>query len=46
MGGQEGCTHLTAACAPFWFTKNTVFETSHNDKATDNDGKRNNCVQT
>ena len=24
---------------PFWFTKNTVFGTSHNDKTTDSDGK-------
>ena len=29
---------------PFWFTKNTAFETSRNDKTTDNDGKRNNYV--
>ena len=38
---------LTAACAPpFWFTKNTIFGTSRNDKTTDNDGKRNNYVRT
>ena len=37
---------LTTACAsPFWLTHNIVFETSRNDKTTDNDGKRNNNVQ-
>ena len=24
---------------PFWFSKNTVFGTSHNNKTTDSDGK-------
>ena len=33
-------------CPLFWFTQNTVFGTSSNDKTTDNDGKRNNYVQT
>ena len=28
-----------AACAPIWFTKNTVFGWSHNDKTTDSDEK-------
>ena len=46
-----GCCSAVAtggqgACPPFWFTHNTVFGTSCNDKATDNDGKRNNYVQT
>ena len=42
-GGQEGSASppLTVACAsPFWFTQNTVFGTSRNDKTTENDGKR------
>ena len=43
-GAKAGRTPLSAACAPFWFTKNTAFETSRNDKTTDNDGKRNNYV--
>ena len=34
------------AVCPFWLTQNTVFETSRNDKTTDNKGKRNNYVQT
>ena len=37
-GGKECCTPLTAACAPFWFTKNADFGTSHN-KTTDSDEK-------
>ena len=47
-GGARGAVPpLTAACAfPFWFTQNTTFGTSRNDNATDNDGKRNNYVQT
>ena len=44
-GGKGGRTALMAACAPpFWFTKNTAFETLCNDKTTDNDGKSNNYV--
>ena len=38
--GQGGRTHLTAACAPIY----TAFETSRNNKTTDNDGKRINYV--
>ena len=46
-GGQGGVSPLATACAsPFWLTQNIVFETSRNDKTTDNDGKRNNNVQT
>ena len=38
---------LKAACAPsFGFTQNAVFGTSINDKATYNDGKKNNYVLT
>ena len=43
-GGQRGPYPPNDLVPPFWFTKNTAFETSRNDKTTDNDGKRNNYV--
>ena len=48
MGGGAGGSVLpvTAACASsFWFTQNTVFGTSFNDKTLDNDGKMNNSFK-
>ena len=47
-GGQAKHAPLTATCAPppFWLTLNTTLETSRKDKTTDNDGKRNNYIQT
>ena len=45
-GGPGGGAPLTAACAsPFWFTQNTVLETSRNDKTAINDVKRKNYVK-
>ena len=38
MGGS-GSPLMAVSAPPFWFTKNTAFETSRNDKTTDNDGK-------
>ena len=46
-GGQGAVPPLMSTCAsPFWFTQNTVFGTLRNDKTKENDGKRNNYVQT
>ena len=40
-GGGRGVVPLPngCLCPRFWFTKNTGFGTSHNDKATDSEGK-------
>ena len=40
-GGGAGmlCPPNGCLCPHFWFTKNTVFGTSHNDKTTNSDGK-------
>ena len=45
-GGQEGRAPQTTACAPHFGLLRNVFETSRNDKTTDNNGKRRNNVQT
>ena len=46
-GVQRDRAPLTAACArPFRFTQNAAFGISRNNKTTDNDGERNNNVQT
>ena len=39
--GGQGCRAPPdgCLCPPFWFTNNTVFGTSRNDKTTDCDGK-------
>ena len=47
-GGQGAFSPLTSACAPHFGSLKIlfVFVTLGNDKKTDNDGKRNNYVQT
>ena len=48
LRGEQGGRTLSngCLCPSFRFTQNTVFGTSLNDKTTQNDGKRNNYVQT
>ena len=43
---RYGKARLLVPPSPFRFTQNTVFGILLNDKATYNDGKRNNYVQT
>ena len=41
LGGPGGHVSPNECLGPpFWFTQNTVFGTSSNDKTTDNDGKK------
>ena len=41
-GGGSPAPLTVAWAPPFWFTQDTVFGTSRNDKTTSNDGKRSN----
>ena len=43
---QNQCRHYGGPCTPIFVTKNAFFETSNNDKKTDNDAERNNNAQS
>ena len=43
---QIQCRRYGGPCLLFWFTKNTFFATSCNNKKADNDAKRTNNIQS